>query len=220
MVQKNTQRDETMSRLITLTDGVFAIAITLLVLELKLPEVASGLTTSQVLQELMLQLTENLPELASFILSFVILAVFWIAHLNQFILIKKSNHVLTCLSVFFLLFVSLLPFSANVLGHYPGFEVPVLIYSLNCTLCSIMQLAIWWYATKDNRLIEPETSKSVVNFGYVIAVIPVVSYVAAAIICPYRHIISLALIMFVPVFYISGYLYKCLWSLHKKECQQ
>ena len=96
-------------RIITLTDGVLAIVMTLLVLEIVVPE----LSRSEVATELPKRLLELLPDVWSYATSFIILGFFWIAHDDQFHYIKRANRTLLWLTIFYLMFIAFIPFSTG-----------------------------------------------------------------------------------------------------------
>ena len=96
------------SRIEMLTDGIFAIVMTLLVLEIAVPqlthsEVAAGETPKRLL--------ELWPVIYSYALSFIILGFFWINHHDQFYYIKRGNHVFVWITIFHLMFIAFIPFS-------------------------------------------------------------------------------------------------------------
>lgn len=99
-------------RLSTLADGVFAIVMTLLVLELSVP-VVKGLSGNS---ELLLKLAELWPEFLIYGLSFMILGLFWVIHHSIFADVKRYDTTLVWLNIAFLMFVSLVPFSTALVG--------------------------------------------------------------------------------------------------------
>src|SRR5438105_2769398 len=106
-LEGNTQRLETFS------DGVFAIAITLLVLEIKVPEL-SALKNSSLSQ----YLWHNWPKYFAYVFSFVTIGIFWANHHYWFKFFRRTTHGFNLLNVFFLMCISFLPFPTAVLGDY------------------------------------------------------------------------------------------------------
>ncbi len=98
-------------RLLTLADGIFAIAMTLLVLDLRLPEGGNV--------DLATQLVGLRSAFLTFVISFVVLGVFWFAHHQPFHFLVRVNRTLVWLSIGFFLGVALIPFVASVLGAHP-----------------------------------------------------------------------------------------------------
>jgi uncharacterized membrane protein len=114
-------------RLHALADGIFAIAMTLLVLELKVPDVTNATNT-----ELLHSLKELLPSLYSFVLSFFLLFIYWRAF-NALIgtLAKTINFTVVLICMVYLMLISLVPFSSYFFGRYGDTQVGVGLYALN-----------------------------------------------------------------------------------------
>jgi uncharacterized membrane protein len=139
-------------RLAALTDGVFAIVMTLLVLEISIPEIAQ----SSLQAELPRRLLELGPKLYSYVLSFLVLGILWTLHYRSFHSIRRSNNALVWLNIFFLMFVALIPFSTSLLGNYGTEQLSIVIYASNVLLALIMRLIIWIYATGKYRLVDSD----------------------------------------------------------------
>lgn len=120
-------------RIELLTDGVFAIVATLLVLEIKVPHLEHGMEKT----ELLSSLKKILPSLIAFIFSFLNLMIFWINHDAIGKVVIYFNRKLTYLNVLFLLFISLVPFTSHLVSEYPASLTAVSIYGIVLMLCSI-----------------------------------------------------------------------------------
>lgn len=130
------------SRLEALSDGVFAIAMTLLVLELKVPEMSHHHSNAEMLD----QLLALVPAFLSYVLTFLIAGGFWFLHHVTFHFIRHTDRLLCWINLLFLMFVSLLPFSAGLLGHLLVHPVSQLFYFGNQFLIAILLNAHWHYA--------------------------------------------------------------------------
>jgi uncharacterized membrane protein len=139
-------------RVEALTDGVFAIVMTILVLELSIPVVAGNSTHNELTQGLI----SIWPKILSYVATFLILGFMWNVHHRQFNMIKRSDSVLVWLNILFLMFVALLPFSTSVLGEYLGEQLPILIYGGNFIVCMITRYILWSYATGKYRLVDTD----------------------------------------------------------------
>ena len=126
-----------LERLAALSDGVFAIAMTLLVLDLRVP-VSAGLQSEG---ELWVALLPLAPRLVAYGLSFMTLGIFWVGQQTQLSSFAHSNRTLTWIHIGFLLAVSLLPFSTGLLAEFFTFRTAVVIYWLNLLLLGVM---LWW----------------------------------------------------------------------------
>ena len=138
----------TTHRLEALADGIFAIAMTLMVLNLALPEAGKGLT------ELHSLLFGQLDKFFCYALSFVLLAVFWISHHQQFHFIKRTDGKHLWINIFFLMFVALIPFSTSLVGDYSNEPLAEVFFGSNIFMLSMLLLCSWLYATNHHRLVD------------------------------------------------------------------
>ena len=137
------------SRLESLSDGFFAIVLTLIVFDVNVPMVVGAHTNAA----LLVQLQDLLPVLVEFILSFLVLTMFWISH-NYFYtyFARTINRQLMLLNLLYLAFVSLIPFSARVLGTYFGAPLAADVYGVNVVLISITNLFCLVYAIRSHEI--------------------------------------------------------------------
>jgi uncharacterized membrane protein len=119
-----------------LTDGIYAVAMTLLVLELKLPESAHDLDAEQ-FRTLLLHL---LPRFAAWIISFLVLAIFWVSHQRAMHWVRRTDGGLLWINVLSLLFASLLPFSSALVGEHGHLFLPQLFYAANMATLSLFAI--------------------------------------------------------------------------------
>jgi uncharacterized membrane protein len=133
-------------RIEAISDGVFAIALTLLIFNIKVP-VLESIKSEKNLIEAFLGLT---PQLLTYFLSFITLGIYWSAHSTQFHFIAKSNRTLNWINLFFLLFVSTIPFTTAFLSQYIAFRFAVFLYWLNIIVLGLILALHWNYANKNN----------------------------------------------------------------------
>ena len=100
-------------RLCALTDGVYAIVLTLLVLDLKIPE-TPGLSEAKIIDDLVKQI----PNFFSYLISFFVVATLWIKHHMVIKPLKACNTITLGLNLVHLLFMTLTPYTASLFGHY------------------------------------------------------------------------------------------------------
>ena len=153
-------------RLAALTDGVFAIVMTLLVLEISIPEIAQ----SSLHAELPRRLLELWPKLLSYGISFILLGMFWYLHHMAFHYIKRSDNGLVWLNIFFLMFVALIPFSTSLFGSYGTEQLPLVIYAINIILVNVMRFLLWTYATGKYRLVDRDISPRLLKWDRLISI--------------------------------------------------
>lgn len=195
----STQQEVSTSRLETLTDGIFAIAMTLLVFGLSIPNDQPGKLQSNLLS--------LLPSVLSVIVSFIILGVVWVATHTEFQYIRRADHVLIWLNLFFLLFVALVPFSAGVLGHYTDQPIAKILYGSNLLVCLLFHYGMWRHATRERHLVDADLDPRFITMGTQLAWFAIISY-AVAIALSFVPVVSLILYALIPVPYIHGVLYR------------
>jgi uncharacterized membrane protein len=125
-------------RMVFFSDAVFAIAMTLLVIDLRIPDDHSG-TAGEVL-------LESFPGFLAYALSFIIIAINWVGHYRRFRVIKTHDSRLLTLNLVLLFFVALLPFPTSLLSTYSGEAPAVVFYAAVVGLLSALQWAMWQYA--------------------------------------------------------------------------
>jgi uncharacterized membrane protein len=135
-------------RLNAISDGVFAIVITLMVFEIKIPEVAPGRAVTELPQALI----KLLPDFEILFLSFVILGIYWVGHNNVFLHVLRHDRLMLWLNILFLLTVALIPFPAALLVRYGDAQISVILYALNLAVGGVLLDLIWAYATYNMHL--------------------------------------------------------------------
>lgn len=142
-------------RIGALSDGIFAIVMTLLVLELAVPEIPKLLAAEQ----LHLKLLEMWPKFAAFVLSFIMLGILWTFHHIIFQHIKLVNEKFIWINILYLMFISLIPFSTALLGEFTWLSTTaVVFYGANLLLLSLTTNLMWWYVTKNKNLLNEDVS--------------------------------------------------------------
>ena len=135
---------------ISFSDAVFAFAITLMALSIELPDLPSNLTQAELLDKLY----DLFPQFESYIISFAVIALFWVSYHQVFNHIKGSHIVMMYLNLLFLLLITLLSLSTSLVINYGDYHIPYVIYSFIVILTSSLLTLIWWHATKDKLLID------------------------------------------------------------------
>jgi uncharacterized membrane protein len=135
-------------RIEALSDGVFAIAMTLLVLELKIPDLPKETTQA----ELLLKLKELLPHFYSYAMTFILAGVFWLFHHFTYHFIRHTTRALLWMNIIFLMFVSLLPFSTHFMADFMRQPVALMFYFGNQTVLALLLRVQWIYARQTGIL--------------------------------------------------------------------
>jgi len=139
-----------LDRVVFFSDAVFAIAMTLLALSLRLP----ASTTDR---EVARALRDTLPSVYSYALSFAIIALYWLAHHRMFRYIRRLDAVLLYVNLAVLGVVAFVPFPTSVLGDHGGTTAAVVFYASTMALLGGLASALWGYASHRHRLIDSET---------------------------------------------------------------
>jgi len=162
-------------RIETLVDGVFAIAMTLLVLGITVPSIANP--TEAGLYQALINL---LPNFYSYFISFILLAVFWRINHNQFNRIKRADGTLLWIIIIWLLFVALLPFSAFFIGEYGNFRIPNIFFDLNLFAIGFLLFLNWRHALNSGLVdgVDDEMKRTSLRLNLIL---PVISLLALGI---------------------------------------
>ena len=143
-------------RLEAFSDGVLAIIITIMVLELKTP-----------LSPTLAALKPLIPVIISYVISFVFVGIYWTNHHYLFKLYKRTDHWFNLLNVFFLMTISFLPFPSAILGEYvrepEQFAASVRFYAVGIALPAFVWLISWLYASHNKRIIDTRLNDAFVK---------------------------------------------------------
>jgi len=184
-------------RIEALSDGIFAFAMTLLVLDVKLPHhpaVEAG--------QLAPTLLALWPKFFSYIMSFVVLGVFWVGHHGYAHFLKRTDRWLLWITLLFLMLIVCVPFSTDLLGDYPTQKVAVMIYGGNITALGLTLSLQWWYATHRHRLVGRDLEPEMVRKGTQRILGGAVVYSCAVLLALINPTISVILYAVIPIFYI------------------
>lgn len=182
-------------RIMTLADGVFAIVLTLLVLDIKAPQASSEVA-------LISQLLALWPKLFSYIISFIILGIFWFGHHMEFHYIRRSDRIHIWLNLLFLVCIAFIPFSAALLGGNLQYRTAIAIYGLNLIAAGLVRYIHWRYITYGHRLVDVDMDIWIIRkVERVFLIVPFV-YLFAICLSFINIPASLILYVFIPVLYI------------------
>ena len=136
-------------RIETLTDGIFAIAMTLLVLSIEVPTLPAPVTPAV----FSAYVTSILPQIFIYVIGFILLAVFWMNH-HIFYVIERTNTTLVWINILWLMSIALVPFSTAVIGRYGQFQLAELIFDLIMLIIGLLWYANWSYASRKGLVAE------------------------------------------------------------------
>jgi len=157
---KSSHKDEKvgLERLVFFSDAVFAISITLLALEIHLPVEATNLSDQQLLTSLL----QIWPKYLSFIVSFMVIGNFWVAHHHRFSLIVHYDNRLLLLNLLILMSIAFIPFPTSVISEN-GNRTATIFYALSIATTGLLSALLWWYASQENRLIKKGFDKQLAH---------------------------------------------------------
>ena len=165
------------ARIESLTDGIFAFGMTLLVLGAGYPFAVETLANRPVSQILL----SSIPDIILYIISFLILATFWVAHHTQFHHVRYIDRTLLWLNIIILMFVAFIPFSSSIAGVFPANPLAAGVLEVHLLVTGLLFHFQWRYITGNHRLVDPSLPSFVIRRGYeVTLIIPVLSCVGLA----------------------------------------
>jgi len=195
------------SRIEALSDGVFSIAMTLLVLDVRVPapsEVAAAGGLAPALLGLW-------PRLLTYALSFGLLGVYWVGHHVTFHFIKRTNRTLLWINIAFLLCVASMPFTTALVAQYHQDPTALAAYGGALILTGLALESHWWYATSGHRLVDRDLDPRVITYGSRRILFAPAMYLTSIVVAFLSPAASLLIFVIVPILYIvpeqSGWLF-------------
>lgn len=187
-----------LQRIEAISDGVFAIALTFLALDIKVP-LSNLIHTEQELIGTFLNLS---PKLLTYFLSFITLGIYWLAQSTQFHYIASSDRNLNWINLFFLLAVSIMPFTTAFLSEFINFKFSVALYWFNLSLLGLLLGCNWYYALKNNFLtVEGEEKTTVTKAVRRRIIESQILYTSAVLLCLIDTYLSIGLLVLIQLNY-------------------
>ena len=190
------QRNASPGRLLAFTDGVFAIIITILVLELKVPDLGSG-------QSLREALSDIRPTFVAFVISFLLVGMYWTWHRSAFAQVRYIDLNTVWLNLLFLLPVAVIPFAASVLGEYPSESAALHLYGVVLIVATLFRVVLNFYLLRHPGLLWQAPNREARRLGTVLAAAPLVVYAVAMVIADWVPTLSLLLYFSMPLLYFG-----------------
>jgi uncharacterized membrane protein len=178
-----------------LADGVFAIALTLLVLDIKAPQAATA-------DELLRGLAALWPQVLTFMISFAILGIFWFGHRMESHYIVRSDRIHIWISLAFLMCIAFVPFSASLLGKNVRYQAAVVIYGANLALAGLIRYVHWRYIMAGRRLVRDDMDLDLIRTVGRRFLVVFLLYLLAIGVSFVSPAISLAICAVAPVLYV------------------
>jgi uncharacterized membrane protein len=191
------------SRLQTLVDGFFAVAMTLLVLDLS-TEATSGHVKDV--------LVDAWPHLLLFFDGMLVLGALWFGNRNAFEYIRRTDHPHTWLTLAMLAFVALVPWTTALVARHLHEPLAITVYTANLVIVTALDAAAWFYATGRPQLIE-KMSPRVIEISRLMSVVPVAGMALATGLAWLSTWTALAIVALLPLLPISGFSYRVQYRL-------
>ena len=207
------------SRLEAFSDGVFAIAITLLILNVKIPQ------ANEVPEHVLHHVFKSaIPKLIGFGFSFLVIGVFWVSHHRIFAFAKIIDSNLLWMNIVYLMFVAVIPFPAGLLAENPFASETIIIYSATLFVIALMHFVLFEYVIRNEHIRHHEFTRDVYLSAQKTAIVGPVCYVLAGVASPFIPYLSYAFIIGAMLFYIffSGQnkVSQELLEISKKEAEE
>jgi uncharacterized membrane protein len=161
-----------LDRIISFSDAVIAVAITLMVVQVQMPESVAADQLPQALREL-------IPTFTSYVFSFYMVAVYWIEHHRMFKYIKRYDDALIWLNLLLLMLIAVVPFATNLLDTYTSEQIVVFIYAALIAAVGLLTMGMWWYATHRHRLVDKDLCPLVIRKGLVVRLVAPVVFIVS-----------------------------------------
>ena len=151
-----------LEHVISFSDAVIAFAITLMAISIEIPDLPLDLTQDQLLE----RLNDMHPQLEDYIISFAVIAMFWISYHQVFNHITGLPMSMVYLNLLFLLLISLLSLTTSFVINYASYQIPYIIYCAVVIMISSLLVAIWGYVTKGHKLVNKDMHRSFIKGSF------------------------------------------------------
>ncbi len=169
------ERGEDLHRLLEWSDGVFAIAATLLAFEIRTPDIPASAPQGAVLAAVV----SLLPRILVYGLTFLNIALLWISHHRSFTHIAGYDTPLLWMNAFFLMLVAFVPVASSTLGRYPERYGAVVFYAVVLLATTLADMQMWLYATSKRRLVDDGIDPRMVRYITLRGVFPAAVFALA-----------------------------------------
>lgn len=185
------------NRLEAFSDGIIAFAITLLILEIHIPDLGPGVGNAAMLKAI----RDLWPNFAVYVVSFVICNVWWISHHTFIHDLHSVDRRLLWVNSLFLMLIAFMPFPTGLLGHHPGQPIATAFYGFVCALTGFAFWLMRWYASMRANLIKPEFPSAAILRRVRISLLSPLLYLAGTALSVFYPIIALCLYAAIPAYF-------------------
>jgi uncharacterized membrane protein len=183
-----------LERIVFFSDAVFAIAITLLIIEIKVPHLESTATD----RDFLISLFKLIPNFVGYFFSFLVIGAYWVGHHKIYGQIVDWNYGLVWRNVFFLLAIAFMPFTTAFFSEYPTRLVPIVLYASAFSLAGILEILQFQYAVR-NGLTDPHADPlELSHLAWRMSILPAAG-IAAILIGFVKPVFAGFAFMFIPI---------------------
>ncbi len=193
------------NRVESLCDGIFAIAMTIIILELKTPESLPFNTLNEDLPNTLIQL---IPSIEAYILSFIVLGIFWLRHQIQFKYLKYVNRNILTINIFFLMLIVLVPFTSGLVMRFHNSRMALNIYILNLLLISSMLSIQGFYMKSNSKIRYEEVDDELIKKFLFLTGLPLIIFSLSFLMTFVNLRAAFLMIYLYPIFYIIFRMFK------------
>ena len=190
-------------RLVFFSDAVMAIAITLMALEIHVEELEPELVSEQIGPAL----RALAPRIFVYMLSFLVVGIYWVVHHRLFRLVRRYDIPLLWLNLIFLMSVAFLPVATNALGTYPSVELVTAFYAISVALLGLTEFALWFYAVRKGYTVELSERHSHKYFGARILVPPLVFLFSLLLFPIGARFMQVSWLAIIPILYLLRFVF-------------
>ncbi|HZQ10120.1 MAG TPA: TMEM175 family protein [Anaerolineae bacterium] len=180
-----------LSRVLALSDAIFAFALTLLAVDLDVPAIASNLVSQELPREI-LALT---PKFFVFALAFYLVIVKWMAHRRIFQHIVRYDSTLLWINNYFLLFIAFMPVPTAVLGRYPTEPAALIFFGVTQIVTTAVQWVLWLYATRNHHFTDETIDDEMIRFFSRRYLLQILALAAFTVIAVFNVLVALVLLI-------------------------
>lgn len=186
-----------LNRLEAFSDGVFAIAITLLVIEIKVPGLSEATVSTAI--DILIQAG---PHIFSYATSFLVIGVLWLNHHTLFRLLKRVDRITLTINLAVLMCIAFIPFPTALLGEYSKLQSVVMFYGLTLTLTGIVYNVLWFYIVCRYLWSYPKVNRRFIHQASLWSIGYPMLYLIASLLSLRNITLSTILYILIPLFYL------------------
>jgi uncharacterized membrane protein len=186
-----------LNRFEAFSDGVFAIAMTLLVIEIKVPDLSQADASTAVNA-----LIHASPHILSYITSFLVIGVLWLNHHTLFHLLKQVDRIALTINLILLMCIAFIPFPTALIGEYGTLQPIVMFYGLTLSLTGIVYNILWFYVVRQYLWNYPQANRRFIYQASLWSIGYPILYLIASLLSLSNTTLSTILYISIPLFYL------------------